>query len=379
MASIKKLPGGPKSKFRARYRDANGKEHARHFDLKKQAQAWLDEVTADVVTGRYVDPRAGNLTFNQWWAKWSARQVWVPGTLRAAGFAARSVTFGDVRMSEIRPSHIEAWVKSMEKPAASRKKGLGPQTIASRFIYVHSAFKAAVRDKIIVEDPAKGARLPRVRKLEHAMSIPTPEEVGKALRAAPEWFAPFIAVCAFAGLRAGEAAGLRLDDVDFLRRRIAVRRQLQGTRLDTLEAVPPKYGSEREVYVPEGLTTILAQHVEAHGTRGEERYLFVSGDGNLHRVDGAGNVWRQVRRAAGLPDAFTLHDLRHFYASGLIADGCDVVTVQRALGHSKASITLDTYSHLWPTAEDKTRKAAQGMISAALAVPADSLRTKGVS
>jgi site-specific recombinase XerD len=45
-----------------------------------------------------------------------------------------------------------------------------------------------------------------------------------------------------------------------------------------------------------------------------------------------------------------MHDLWHFYASGLIANGCDVVTVQQAMGHSNATTTLATYSHLWPTA-----------------------------
>jgi len=53
--------------------------------------------------------------------------------------------------------------------------------------------------------------------------------------------------------------------------------------------------------------------------------------------------WRATRRAAGLPKV-RLHDRRHFYASGLIAAGCDVVTVQQALGHSTASTTLNTYS-----------------------------------
>jgi site-specific recombinase XerD len=54
------------------------------------------------------------------------------------------------------------------------------------------------------------------------------------------------------------------------------------------------------------------------------------------------------------------------FASGLIASGCDVVTVQRALGHAKATTTLTTYAHMWPTAEDKTRKAASEMVSAVL-------------
>jgi site-specific recombinase XerD len=65
---------------------------------------------------------------------------------------------------------------------------------------------------------------------------------------------------------------------------------------------------------------------------------------------------------------WTPHDLRHFYAPGLIAAGCDVVTVQRALGHAKATTTLNTYAHLWPTAEDRTRQAAGGLFAAATAV-----------
>jgi integrase len=56
-------------------------------------------------------------------------------------------------------------------------------------------------------------------------------------------------------------------------------------------------------------------------------------------------TWRNTLKSAGLTGV-RLHDLRHYDASGLIAAGCDVVTVQRALGHSKATTTLDTYSHL---------------------------------
>jgi len=75
-----------------------------------------------------------------------------------------------------------------------------------------------------------------------------------------------------------------------------------------------------------------------------------------------GHRWRTATTAAGAP-GLRLHDLRHFYASGLIASGCDVVTVQRALGHSSATTTLSTYSHLWPSAEDRTRAAAQAMLA----------------
>lgn len=128
---------------------------------------------------------------------------------------------------------------------------------------------------------------------------------------------------------------------------------------------PPKYGSERVVYLPDDLMTILSQHVNAHlPDAAPERWLFTVGEEPLY--DNAITWrWRATRSAAGLPQV-RLHDLRHFYASGLVAAGCDVVTVQRALGHSTATTTLNTYSHLWPTAEDRTRKAAAALLRDAL-------------
>lgn len=78
-----------------------------------------------------------------------------------------------------------------------------------------------------------------------------------------------------------------------------------------------------------------------------------------------GHQWRRTLKAAGLTN-LKLHDLRHFYASGLIHDGCDVVTVQNALGHAKPTTTLNTYAHLWPTAEDRTRNSSAKLLQEAL-------------
>ncbi|MFT4288565.1 tyrosine-type recombinase/integrase, partial [Nocardioides sp.] len=95
-----------------------------------------------------------------------------------------------------------------------------------------------------------------------------------------------------------------------------------------------------------------------------DSWLFTVGDEPMYDNDITWR-WRATRDSAKLPTV-RLHDLRHFYASGLIAAGCDVVTVQRALGHSTATTTLNTYSHLWPTAEDRTRAAASGLMQEAL-------------
>lgn len=75
--------------------------------------------------------------------------------------------------------------------------------------------------------------------------------------------------------------------------------------------------------------------------------------------------WRATRTSAGLC-LVRLHDLRHFYASGLIAAGCDVVTVQRGAGTLIRHDDLEHLQPLWPTAEDRTRQAAAGLMREAV-------------
>jgi hypothetical protein len=173
MASINKRSDGV---WRARYRDETGREHSRHFARKVDAQAWIDEVTASVVTGDYVDPKAGRITFDAYFDNWSARQVWVRGTLEAMTLAAKSVNFGHLPINAVRRSHIETWIKKMNAD------GLAPSTIKTRYNNVRTTFRAAKSDKVIGADPTEGITLPRQRRAEAAMKIPTPEEVGKLWR-----------------------------------------------------------------------------------------------------------------------------------------------------------------------------------------------------
>lgn len=354
--SIARRPNG---KWRARYRDETGHKHTRHFDRKVDAQQWLDQVTATVVTGTSADPKAGQITFAAFFGEWSARQVWAPGTVLAMSLAARSVPFGNKAMRQIRRSDVEVWIKSLDAA------GLAPGTIKTRYVNVRSAFRATVRDRVIGTDPTDTIRLPRRRRADAAMSIPTTADVRLLMTAAEVGFRTFIALCAFAGLRLGEAAAVQLGDVDFVGASPAVTRQVQRVNGGAIDVRAPKYGSERVVHLADGLVDLLAQHVADFGTIGDEQWLFTGeGDQPPHQ-NTVGYWWRKTLRDAGLSD-IKLHDLRDFYASGLIAAGCDVVTVQRSLGHAKATTTLNTYAHLWPTAEDRTRKAAQSIIDASL-------------
>lgn len=365
----------------ARYRDEGGRQRKKNFNRKVDAQRWLDEVTTSMITGRYVDPSAGRITFAEFYDSWSQRQIWLSNSRENADQAVKSCTFKDLPLKSIRRNHVELWVKHMTTT-------LAPSTIATRFVNVRSVLRAAVADKVISEDPAERVTLPAKRKASAAMVIPTPEEVGELISRADQGkrvstrvgFRAYVALCAFAGLRKGEALGVQLTDIDFVRRQLSVTRQIQRAKAADLEAGknivhatgsvkvvvrPPKYHSERAIYLPDELLQMLQSHIERYvPDSGTQRWLFCDADARPWHDNSVHWRWRGTRDAAGL--STKLHDLRHFFASGLIAAGCDVVTVQRAMGHASATTTLNTYSHLWPDAEDKTRAAASGLAREAL-------------
>ncbi|OIH95095.1 site-specific integrase [Curtobacterium sp. MCBA15_001] len=359
MASIRQRPDG---KWRARYRDDEGREHSRHFDRKREGQDWLDEVATSRRTGTYVAPAASKVTLSGFYAEWAPRQVWATGTRRNADQALASCTFRDVPFGKLRRSHVEAWVKAMEGTLAA-------STIRTRVRYVGGVLKAAVLDRVLAADPTVGVRLPAVRRLEHTMRIPTPAEVQAVRDAAEPFLRPLLDVMAFAGLRIGEASAVKATDVRWLQHELHVARQIQN-RPGLREVCPPKHGSERVVPVPPELTLRLSAHIADVGVHGDGWLL----PGAPPSPDALRRWFEKACTAAGV-EGITPHDYRHFYASGLIRSGLDAVSVARAMGHASPAITLTVYAHLFPDAADRTRAAASALLTST-EHSADQTRTK---
>ena len=162
-------------------------------------------------------------------------------------------------------------------------------------------------------------------------------------------------------MRQGEVLGLTVDRVDFLRREVRVDRQLSTRPGRRTEFGPPKTpASVRTIPLPQVVVDALAAHLAAHPA-GEHGLVFTLAGAPITR-QAFGHVWRPVARAVGLEPGTGMHALRHYYASLLIRFGESVKTVQVRLGHASAAETLDTYSHLWPDSDDRTRAAVDSVL-----------------
>ena len=217
MASIARRPDGT---FRPRFRDASGKEHARHFKRKVDAQRWLDEMTAAMVTGQYVDPAAGRVTFREYAERWRATQVHRPTTAAHVETMLRRHVYprlGDKRLGSVLPSDVQSLVKQLSLD-------LAPATVGVIHRILAGIFKAAVRDRRIVASPCEGTKLPKVHR--QRIEPMTLEAVEVLTEAMPERYRALVTLAAGTGLRQGEMFGLTIDRIDFLRRQLTVDRQL---------------------------------------------------------------------------------------------------------------------------------------------------------
>ncbi len=386
MAHIQDRGNDHDRRWQARHRDPDGRERSRTFTRKVDAQRWLDQVTADLVTGRYVDPNAGRVTLGDFAGQWLEAQTFDATTRETMESRVRThllPTIGDVELRHLKPSTVQAWVRS-------RQTEVAPSYCRLLLSNLSTILSAAVEDGLIASNPCSvsSVKAPRV---DRRRVVPwTVETVHEVIEGHPAEFRAIPLLGAGCGLRQGELFGLTLDAVDFLRRVVHVRQQLRLVE-NRVVLAPPKGGREREVPLPHVVAMALADHIQGFGTatvtlpwrepRGEERLadlLFTNRDLRpLTRAYFTHNAWKPALEGAGLERNRDngMHALRHHYASVLLESGVSIRAVSEYLGHHDPGFTLRTYAHLMPESEDRARAA----IDAALGAPAESSRNAGES
>jgi integrase len=206
---------------------------------------------------------------------------------------------------------------------------------------------------VLVVSPWRAIQLPKVER-SPVVPLAVTQVVQIADRIVPQLRAAVLFGAA-TGLRQGELFGLTVDRVDFLGRRARVDRQLLAAPGVVPQFGPPKSAaSYRTVPLPDVALEALAAHLGAW-PRGRDELLFQTDRGAPIIRNRAADAWRSSAAGLALAPRSGWHALRHHYASVLIAGGESVKVVQSRLGHATAEETLNTYAHLWPDSEDRTR------------------------
>lgn len=357
--SIRKRNG----RWQARLRGPDGREVSRTFDRKLDAERWVTTEQAAQFEGRWIDPKAGDVTVEAFALDWVANRPM--RDLSKLGYD-RIVrlhilpTFGRRRMSTIRPSEIEGWL-------AALSNDLAPSTVQVVLRVASSMFHTAVRDRLILQSPTDGVRAPRpATKILEPLEL---AEVQALADAAPERYRALVLLAAGSGLRQGELFGVTTSSLSMLRREVKVDRQLVQ-----LDGGPPVWGppkseaSIRVVPLADVTLEAVAEHLRLFGP-GPEGVVFTSERGEHIRRVSFGQQWRRIVERAGLDrERVRFHELRHFYASVLIDAGASVKVVQTRLGHASAALTLNTYTHLWRDDAEVTRAAMQRALTGGPAV-----------
>ncbi len=359
MASVTKVSSTRGVRYRARYRAPDGTSKERWFVRKSDADRFLTSIEHQKLSGAYVDPSAGKVTFEEYAEAWRSVQAHRPSTAASVATNLRRHVYpvlGNRPMGAVQRSEIQALVKGIDK---------APSTVELIYRYVSAIFRSAVDDLVIPLTPCRRIVLPE--KVATPVTIPTIEQVSILVDAVPDRYQALVLLAASSGLRQGELLGLTVDRVDWLRRSVTVDRQLVMLTGKVPSFGPPKTRSSyRTVPLPSEVLTVLTEHQRLHAPAevpAVGRLLFTDEkrDPILRAV--LARAIRPAAQQAGLPPRTGLHVLRHFYASALIRHGESVKVVQERLGHASASETLDTYSHLWPDSEDRTRAAVSDALA----------------
>lgn len=352
-------------------KDGRRVQRVKQFARLAEAQEYAAAMEDDIRRGRYRDPRQELRVLDDVAGEWLASKVDLkPGT---AGRYARELRlyilpkWGGMTLRELRPDMLQEWVGQLmgggypaALPDGRDSKPLSARSIRNIMkVVLKGIFDYAVSNGWIGENPVDRVTVPKivsdddmvflsVREVE--LLADEAEKIGKPVDGL------LVRWQAYTGCRIGESLALKVGDVDADRRRARIGRTWTddghgGSMLGT-----PKNGKARNIAIPRFLMPQIKAQMDGMG---DDDWPFrATRGGNVWTNTWRTRIWNKAVKAAGMEDAgVTIHSLRHTYASFAIAQGADVKTLQMQLGHSSPSITLNTYTALWPERLDDVADA----------------------
>jgi integrase len=322
-----------------------------------QAQAELDRLVQ--LRANQANAKISGITVNEHFDQWFeqvAENRYAYKTLENyRGIIAYDVRtrIGHIKLSDLQPSHIQQIFSAM------KARGVCSNTRRRLHSVIASALDCAVAWGTLERNPIARVEIPR-REVKDMRAM-SQEEVRSFLAVTDKGpHAEHIRTAVVTGMRPGEMAGLRWQDIDFKHGTIAVQRSLvwKGRQVDGWFLVAPKTDrGKREITIPESLVTALAEFRKQQGARirlvgdhyQDHGFVFADEWGRpLHTKEFIRSVFKVALGRASLPGTIRLYDLRHTCATLLLKDGEHIKVVSERLGHSNVRITLEIYVHVLP-------------------------------
>lgn len=361
---------GVNGKWLGIYRDHEGRQRSKTFDLKRDAMTWA--AAAEAKARDRADAPSGDQRFSSYAFEWKEGQLHRRPSTRAATDSLMKVhilpELGSTALSDISTRDLQRWTNELAKKVS-------PETVGKIVRTVRQILAAAVGDGAIRSNPAEAVNLPPVEQRD--VDFLTKDELMEMVRLTGELaydegrevgtYKALIAVLGTCGLRIGEAAALQLDR-DIVEgpgetKIIRVRRTL-STVEGVLEEGPVKTAnSRRDVPVPATVWSLVEAHLEAtcafrrEHDLGRPRLFVTPRCQQVRAKNVRRDVLARVRTELGKPN-LRIHDLRHTAISLWIEQGWDPKAVAEVAGHGSVSTVLDRYGHLWP---NRAVELMQGM------------------
>lgn len=329
--------------WRVMWRDATGQQRTkRGFKTKRDAQTYERQVMAELAAG-VTKPRDTKRTLDTFVPDWKVTHTnKKPATIAKANSTLNNYvlpTWGAYPVTKITEIGIQRWVDQLSQD-------LSASTIGNILTPLRDLLELAKKAGYIDHNPALGVKAPKRHKAD--VEPLTAEQVLALVNHTPDTYKLVVMLLATTGLRWGELIALRPKDV-IGDNRLRITRSY-SSQTGTFGAT--KTHENRTVTTTPEVYHWLREHM-AGIDREELIWEAPQAGGPLKPPNGATHWFMAaVRRCQAddetFPRRFTVHGLRHTAASLMIRSGVNVKLVQRQLGHSSATITLDTYGHLYP-------------------------------
>ena len=351
----KRKDGRREGRYTAGYDEKTGKRITKSVLGKTQAEV-KEKLAKAVAEAETVDVRrADEYTLGTWLQTWY--ELYAKPQLRfsTAEYYRRGIELhitpriGDIPLKKLTGRDLQWLYKDLQEHGRLREAqkgkqpGLSDSTIRGIHTMLCNALDRAVKERLIVRNPADDCIPPKIPK--HEMKILPPEQIKSYLTAAEQRSVlPMFYLELSTGLRRGELVALLWSDLNLQTKTLTVSKSVSRGKGELVVTEPKTENSVREIYLSDEAIRLLVEDRKNHPF---SPYMFPSPKtGGMYGPDCVGRIHKKLLEKAGIEEHVRFHDLRHTFSTLAIQSGIDPKTVAEILGHASAEFSLDVYTHV---------------------------------